>query len=134
MLDYHKLAKAVEAAEEGNASALEVYAILKDDLKVLQSAIKQIEPDALEEAFSNYSEKTFTDHGFKFEKRNGGSTYKFDHIPQWVKKQKELKEIEMKAKQMYDGYKKGMQVADENGEVYLPIVEGRKDSIVIKKI
>ena len=121
-----------QAAISGEEDALKVYAILKDYEKTLKKCINDVQPIALAEA-ENYSETTFSEHGYTFTKRNGGARYSFDNISEWVDKKQELKEIEERAKQAHKAYEKNLTSVSEDGEVIeLPVVTYAKDSISVK--
>lgn len=120
------------AAVSGEEEALKVYAILKDYEKVLKKCISEVQPIAIAEA-ENYTETTFSEHGYTFTKRNGGARYAFDNIPEWVEKKQQLKDIEEKAKQAHKSYEKNLTSVSEDGEVIeLPTVTYAKDSISVK--
>ena len=123
----------LEEVEEGNIEALSTYANFKRCKDLFEQASKQIEPQAQEEA-NLYAEKTFSDFGFTFEKRNGSTRYSFSHIPRIAELKKEIKEIEEKSKQAYLSVQKNILVADKDGlEIELPKVTYTKDSLIVKK-
>jgi|LULY01.1.fsa_nt_gb hypothetical protein len=127
------LEEKVKKAVDGEIESLIVLAELKQEKKVIDAYIKEIEEIALDEA--EMYEKTFELKGWKFERRSGGASYDFSNIPDWNDKKQELKSLEAKAKAAYSSYKQGLLTATNDGEeVMLPIVKNRKDSLVIKKI
>ena len=119
--------------EEGNISALDVYAIFKQSKDLIDEAIKQVEVSAQREA-EMYSEKTFSQSGFVFEKRNGATRYSFNHIPEIAKLKQDLKFAETKYKHAFLSKQKGLLTASEDGEeIILPKVSYSKDSLIVKK-
>lgn len=128
-----EVAQLLTEVEEGNTQALQTYANFKRAKDLFDQASKQIEPLAMDEA-SNYAEKTFSEAGFTFEKRNGSTRYSFNHIPEVVKLKEQIKEIETKSKQAFIAQQKGLLTADTNGEeIPLPKVSYTKDSLIVKK-
>ena len=128
-----EVAELLTHCEAGNIPALLAYANLKQTKDLIDEAIEQIEPLAQDEA-SLHAEKTFSDCGFTFEKRNGATRYSFTHIPKIKELKDEIKEIETKSKQAYISMQKNLMVADENGEeIPLPKVTYSKDSLIVKK-
>ena len=119
--------------EEGNESPLKAYAQLKQHSKIVSEAINQVEQYALEEA-EGYGEKTFEDHGFKFEVRSGSKRWDFSEIELWNNYNAGMKELEAKYKASYNAYEKGIQSVDEEGEVVpVPKVTFTKSSIIVKE-
>jgi len=119
--------------EEGNETALITYANLKKCKDLFDEAIKQVEDLAIQEA-DGYAEKSFSEFGFIFEKRNGSTRFSYSHIPGVIKLKDEIKEIEQISKQAYLASQKGMLVADENGEpIELPKVTYTKDVLIVKE-
>ena len=119
--------------EEGNINALSVYAIFKQSKDLIEEALKQIEPSVQREA-ELYSEKTFTESGFTFEKRNGATRYSYNHIPEILEVKKELKDLEAKYKHAFLSKQKGLLAATEDGEeLIMPKVTYSKDSVIVKK-
>lgn len=126
--------EAVQQVIDGNESALEVYAWLKNLQKHLESCIKEIEEIALDEAEKH--DKTFTQGNYIFERRIGRKVYSFKNIPEWVNANKSVKDIEDLAKKAYAMYEKGTHPVDaETGEVLaLPEVKTTRDVLIIKPI
>ena len=119
-------------AEEGNINPLDVYAIFKQSKLLIDEAIAQIEPLAQREA-EMYSEKSFEQSGFTFEKRNGATRYSFNHIPEIFEIKQQLKFAEAKYKHAYLSQQKGLLTASEDGEeMVMPKVTYSKDSLIVK--
>lgn len=128
-----ELAHFINEAEEGNIRALKVYAEVKKLEQLYTSAVKQIEAQALEEA-TEYPDKTFSEDGFIFERRNGAQRYSYKNIQEWVNKTAEVKRIEERAKQAFIAKQKNILVATDDGEeAELPEVFYSKDSLIVKK-
>lgn len=130
--DRDTLSQLVQDVEDGNESALKAFAILKKQADFIKQCIDQIEPIAFDEA-ERYGEKTFEDHGYKFEIRKGGAMWSFKNCPNWVQKKEELQNVEKMLKAAAESHEFGTTSVDENGEVLtLPEKSYRKDSIVVK--
>jgi DNA mismatch repair ATPase MutL len=131
MINYIKL---VEDAENGEESPFKAMAILQELQKEIKECMDQIKPIVIQEA-AKY-DKTFEKDGFKIEQRNGRRTWNYKGIPEWMQKEKEKKEIEETAKEMYSLYEKGKLVVDqETGEMpSLPEVTYSEDVVVIKNL
>ena len=128
-----EVAHLLTEVEEGNINALEVYANFKRSKDLIDEAIKQVEPSAQREA-ELYSEKSFTQSGFIFEKRNGATRYSFNHIPEIVELKQQLKFAESKYKHAFLSQQKGLLTASEDGEeMIMPKVSYSKDSLIVKK-
>jgi len=127
-----EIAKLVEEVEQGEREALFAYANLKALEKETNSAINQIEHLAKEEA-EQEPEKTFSRHGIEFEKHNGSRRFSYKDISIWQEKNKELKDIEKKAKHAFEAKQKGMLTATKDGEeIELPSVKYTKDSLIVR--
>lgn len=130
-----KIAAMVEAAEDGNANPLEVYAEIEILLKELKLAKDQIFQLAYDEA-EKQNDKTFEMNGFKFERRDGGGRFDYKGIDYWELKKKELDGIQSLMQQAYKAFQgNGSTIVDENGEVVpIPIYKPNKGSLSVKKI
>lgn len=64
-------AQLVQDVLDGKESALLALAILRDEKKMVDHCIKQIEDEAMNEA-DRYDEKDFQFRGYQFTKRPGG--------------------------------------------------------------
>ena len=129
-----EVAHLLTEVEEGNINALEVYANFKRSKDLIDEAIKQVEPSAHREA-DLYSEKSFTQSGFIFEKRNGATRYSFNHIPEIVELKQQLKFAESKYKHAFLSQQKGLLTASEDGEeMIMPKVSYSKDSLIVRNV
>tara|TARA_B100000809_G_scaffold35824_1_gene31436 strand:+ start:543 stop:962 length:420 start_codon:yes stop_codon:yes gene_type:complete len=127
-----EVAHLLTEVEEGNIAALSTYGNLKKCQALYSEAIKQIEEIAFNEA-DLYSEKTFKDSGFVFEKRNGGIRYSFKHIEEWQEIENQKKELEARSKQAYLAIQRNLLVGSEDGEVVeIPKVSYTKNSLIVK--
>ena len=127
-----EVAHLLTEVEEGNVAALSTYGNLKKCQALYAEAIKQIEGIAFNEA-DLYSEKTFQDSGFLFEKRNGGIRYSFKHIEEWQELDNQKKEVEAKSKQAYLAMQRNLLVGTEDGEeIEMPKVSYSKSSLIVK--
>jgi len=122
----------VKDVQEGHLEALAAYARLKTLDAQVKEAISEVFDLALEEAEQH--DKTFKQHGYVFERRNGRRSYSFNHIPEYKEAKAFVKEMEDKYKDAQAQSEKGNTLVDENGEV-LPMakVTYSKDSIIVRK-
>ena len=128
----NEVAHLLQEVEQGNISALSTYGNLKRCHALYAEAIKQIEPTAHDES-NNYSEKTFSDSGFVFEKRNGGIHFDYKHIQAWQEAVKVKKDVEEKSKLAYQALQRNLLVGTEDAEVVdIPRVTYSKDSLIVK--
>ena len=130
----------LEKAEEGEE--LESYCTLKQYKRLIEDAIKQVEPMALDKCEQHSPNNTpFTNNGFEIQKRNGGRYIDFSNVPEVTEKEKELKGYKEQIKHAFIGLEKGatmlmdQQMILHDGEmVNLPEWKYRKDSITVKKL
>ena len=130
----------VDKAEEG--SELESQCTLKELRKILDEAIKQIEPLAMDKCDLHAPNNTpFTNANFEIQKRNGGRTIDFSNVPEVAVKETELKTLKESLKHAFEGLEKGStmlsgeQMVLSDGElVNVPTWRYRKDSITTKKL
>lgn len=123
----------IDRVENGEVNALVAYAEIKKLLDLYTNAKLQVEPLAMEEA-EKYPDNTFTEGGFIFERRAGGSSYSYKHIPEWAEAERNKKQIEAKYKQAFLARQKGLMVASEDAEeMILPEISYRKSSLIVKK-
>lgn len=130
----------VDKAEEG--SELESYCTLKELRKILDEAINQIEPLAMDKCELHSPNNTpFTNANFEIQKRNGGRSIDFSNVPEVCAKETELKEFKESLKHAFIGLEKGAtmlsgeQMVLSDGElINKPSWRYRKDSITTKKL
>lgn len=123
----------VNSVKNGEKRALIAYATLKRYNDLINNGLNQIKDLALDEA-KLYGTNNFNENGFNFEYRNGSTRYSYKNIAIWNEKNKELKEIEQKAKHAFLSKQKNMIISDENGEVIeLPDITYTPDVLIVKK-
>jgi hypothetical protein len=123
----------IDQVENGEINPLVAYAKIKRMLDLYTSAKSQVEPLAMEEA-EKYPDNTFGEGGFIFERRAGGASYNYKHIPEWMEAENAKKQIEAKYKQAFLARQKGLLVASEDAEeMILPEIMYRKSSLIVKK-
>lgn len=116
----------------GNQDPLVAYAELKDIERELKSTIDEVYEAAIIEA--KKEDKTFQLMGYKFEVRNGKTSYSFKHIQKWNDLNDQRKEFEEICKTALKMGNK-IQMANEDGEaIDLPTVTYSKDSLIVKKV
>ena len=127
------LSSLVQDVIDGNENPLKAFAILKEVEKHTKKCLAQINADVLNEA-NKYDEKTFSDAGYTFEKRNGSARYDFSNIEQHAAIKSDLKALEEKCKQAYRSWQKGITAVDEEtGEVIpQPKVTYSSDVLILK--
>ena len=128
----NQIKKRVGDVALGLKPALTLYGELKQLKDEVESAIKKIMPDVIDEASKN--EKTFTFSGFTFEQRTGGPVYDFKEVPGWEEAKASLQLIEHMSKEAYKMYANKVDLVTPDGEVVpLPKVTYKSDSLIVKK-
>lgn len=128
-----EVASLLEQTENGDLSALTTYAQIKRLKDLFTEAEKQISDLALDQA-SEYSEKTFTEGLFTFEKRNGSRRFSYKNIPEVVTAEKTVKDLKETYKQAFISMEKGLSSVDEDGVLLeVPEVSYTKDVLIVKK-
>lgn len=118
--------------ENGDANAIEVFAVVKKIEKLFADAKTKIDEYALEEA-RKYGSTSFDAHGIKCELRSGGKRFDYKNIQEWNVASENLKSIEEKYKLAYTNHSKGLMAVSNDGEVLeLPKVSFSKDSLIVK--
>jgi hypothetical protein len=134
-----QLEQQVQAVRNGEINPFELgreIRYLRDDIDMARNLISNEEMNE----FDKYTPDEIAD--MHIQKSAGGYVYKFDHIPEWVKKKNELKAIEEKAKTLFRlANDPEFNVNRETGEIIEqendPMTakgELRKQSIVYKKL
>lgn len=132
--------KILNKAEDGEE--LESFCILKQIKKLVDEALKQVEPLAMDSCDLHAPNNTpFINSGFEIQKRNGGRLVDFSNVTEVSTKETELKTLKEKLKHAFEGLEKGTtmlsgeQMVLSDGElVNLPTWKNKKDSIVVKKL
>ena len=95
----------LQGVKDGEINPLEAYIILKNQQTILESALKQVQDQAIDEGLK-YGEKSFTAFGAKIEMRSAPAVYKFDETVQ---------QFEARLKAMKDQAKIGSFVDPDTG-------------------
>lgn len=126
MIDEIKISNALIQIDEGDGDPLLIYAELKRAKDLIDSAIKQVEADALEEA-EKY-EQSFEYKGISFERRDGRRNYDYSRDGKWEELNNARKEREGLMKQADK-----QEIYDGDGErIYPPLVTFSKSSLIVK--
>ena len=124
----------VQDIEDGNESALKGLSLLREQKKIIDACIKQVDPIALDEA-EKYGEKTFEYQGFSFQLKIGAKRFNFSNSEKWSKAKASITDIESAMKEAWQASQRGSQTVDEDGVlVDIPEVTYNNDSLTIKKI
>lgn len=131
-MNISQLSELVQNVIDGEESPLKAYGVLKDIEKHVKKCIKEIEDQAINEAHK--FDKTFTDSGYKFERRNGAQRWDFSNVLEIQEAKANLKMLEAKYKSAYKSKSNGVEVFDHStGELLqLPTVTHSKDSLILK--
>tara|TARA_R110001592_G_scaffold7917_2_gene43725 strand:+ start:2468 stop:3031 length:564 start_codon:yes stop_codon:yes gene_type:complete len=130
----------LDQAEEG--SELESFCTLKEIKKLIDKAIAQVEPSAMDKCELHApNNKTFINAGFEIQKRQGGKIIDFTNVPEVHEKEIELKKLKDSLKHALTGIEQGttMMCGDKivlsDGElVSMPQFKYKKDAIIVKKL
>lgn len=122
---------------DGNANPLEIYIQLKEIEKTLADCIGSIQPQAIEEAYSKYSEKSFDLLGATVEKKTASGKWQYNVSNEYEALKDKIKKLEEVYKLSYQSNLKGSTIVDEaTGEIVPPAVytPGKETiSIILKK-
>jgi hypothetical protein len=128
----------LQQLEDGNASCLDVLIELESDKKYLKKHIEDI--DLFKEKYQSQIESEASSYqgeyqGHKIEVRSGRQMFNYKGIKVISEKEKELKDLQEKAKQAFLAKQKGMLPVSLDGEeIELPEVSYTKSSVIVKKI
>ena len=130
----------IDEAEKG--SELESYCTLKEIRKLLDEAIEQIEPLAMQACdLESPNNQQFTKAGFQIQKKNGGRIIDYSSVPEIAEKIEELNKYKNRVKHALLGLEKGATMLSDgqmilaDGEcVNVPKYKFKKDSITVKKL
>tara|TARA_R110000803_G_scaffold63443_5_gene124137 strand:- start:4883 stop:5308 length:426 start_codon:yes stop_codon:yes gene_type:complete len=129
-----ELGHLISQAESGDIRALGLFAEIKKLKQLYTDAEKELLDLALNQS-EEYSEKTFSEDGYLFEKRNGARRFDYKAIMEWKIADANKKEIEIKYKTAFLSYEKNIRSVDDNGELLeLPIAKYSNDTLIIKKL
>lgn len=123
-----KINALVEQVQEGEINPFELGRELSYTKNCIEEAKEKISAQERDE-FAKYQPEELK--ALKIKMSGGGYTYSFKHIPEWTKKNEELKEIEEKAKQAFLLSQKNTTVFDngDGGEIIPADATPRKQSI-----
>ncbi len=125
------LSKMVESAEQGIAPTTEVLYNINQLAEELKKAKAQIEDSAFDEFYRYQEGNEATIEGYHVTHRNGGYTWDFKSVDEWVLVDSKKKALEKKYKGIFEHSK----CTDlDTGEVLDIKRKPRKDSLIIKKI
>jgi len=118
---------------EGVIDPIKAAKELKRAEKMAKNSYVEIELDLFTEV-GKYEKNQLKDMGI--ETRNGGKTYSYKNVPEWVDQKGQLDSIQDKAKQAYQAAMNGGVFIDQDtGEVITPCeVTNRKDVIIFKNL
>lgn len=104
-MEHESIYDLLQGVKDGEINPLEAYIILKNQQILIESSIKQIQEQAINEGLK-YGEKSFDAFGARIEMRNSPSTYRFDETVQ---------QFEARLKAMKDQAKIGSFVDPDTG-------------------
>ena len=141
-LEEHETAIADLLFKAEDGEELEVFCQLKEYKKLIDQALKQVEPHAFDGCdLHSPNNAPFVNNGYEIQKRNGGRLVDFSNVPEVSTKETELKTLKEKLKHAFEGLEKGTtmlsgeQMVLSDGElVNLPTWKHKKDSIIVKKL
>lgn len=115
----------------GSALAIDLLLVVKQ-VKELIDEIETTHADDFLKAADVYNKQSY--EGYTIELRTGGGRYNYDHIPEIVILNENIKELQMKAQSSYRIALNGLNAVSNDGELispakYIP----SKDSIIVKK-
>jgi len=117
----NEIATLIEGVEQGDVSAYKSYIKLKEFESEMKKAINQIKEEALREVENRNGEATYD--GFIIRTKNAAGRWNFKNIDKWKELESEKKKLENELKELYKAKQssyergKGLNMADENGEV-----------------
>lgn len=129
-----ELIKIADDAFNGNTDPIEAFVQLKRFEKKLKECIESVQPLAIKESYSKYSEKTFDAFGARIEKKRAAGSWDFSAIESWNNSKAKIKAIEEMSKAAYQSSLKSIVMTDDStGEIIQPasFKEGA-DTISIK--
>lgn len=127
----------IHRAKEGEITTLDALIYLEKERKNLENSlaiVKSFKDEQLENISNEASDYKDGYKGFMIEVRNGGRTFKYNHIKEWQQAEASKKVIEEKSKQAFISKEKGLLMATEDGEeIELPEITYRKSSVILKE-
>lgn len=119
-----------EAADLVNEGEIEAFTIGRE-LSYVKKCIEQAKEkitDAEKAQYMKYSPAELKE--LKVQLAGGGYTYKYDHIPEWVKLNDQIKSVEEKAKRAFQMSLDNKMIASNEGEVDIAAVGNPKKQSV----
>lgn len=133
-----KLSYELNCLEEGHVSCLDVLIELESDRNYLEKHLDDIKrfkdeyKDQIESESSSYQGE-YKNH--KIEVRAGRQNFNYKGIKAISEKEKELKNLQEKAKQAFVAKQKGvLPVSLDGEEIEIPEVSYSKSSVIVKQI
>lgn len=121
-----------EAVINGEMDALEAFIQLKALSDTALKMMAEMKAQAITEA-DKYGGKTFEAFGAQIEKRSGGGTWSYKHLPEWTVANEKKKSIEELHKSAYKLQGKEAMVNTETGEIVeAAIYKPNSETIAIK--
>lgn len=119
------------SAMDGEVDALVAFAQIKAIAAAATDALKVVDPLAIAAA-EHYPSKAFEHAGLKFQRKEGSRNFKFDHLPEVVRRAQELKDLQERHKSAALQLEKGMLAATVDGEMVDPArIEYSKPSLTL---
>ena len=126
--------------EQGDLIAFDGLIELEATRKKLEATlelIKEFKSDFFSQLHNESEEYKDGYKGFKIEVRNGGKSFVYKQIPEWITAEETKKKVEAKYKSMFIAIENGSPNANisEDGEILpLPELTYRKSSVILKTI
>lgn len=126
-----QLSNTIQAVHDGEVSALEVWANIKELSDHIAKCKAEIESAVLQEAAKCKGE---VHYGYAIEVRPSAGRWSFDAIPEWKQAKDSLAKIEEAAKASFKAYEKGIRSVNDDGELITPAVYvPGKDTVFLSK-
>lgn len=108
----------VKQVEEGYVNPLNAYIKVKYMEELAKTTTKKLKDLAIDEAYKyTESRQGISLYGADVKVRNGAGRWKFDHIPEWVALNEQIKALEEKYKTAYKMDKAGDIFLTAEGEI-----------------
>lgn len=127
----HTLSQMSKDVALGQALPIDLLLVLKQ-VKELIDEIETTHADDFVKAANFYNKQVY--EGYTIEVRTGGGRYNYEHIPEIVTLNEQLKELQAKAQSSYRIALNNINAVTEDGELIAPAkFIPSKDSIIVKK-
>jgi len=115
----------------GNAMPIDLMLVLKELQELIDTLYKTHEDEFLDTALQ-YNKQEYS--GYEIEVRTGGGRYNYDHIPEIVALNEQIKELQQKAQSSYRIALTNMNAVSDDGELIAPArFVPSKNSIILKR-